>query len=272
MIQMKDKKSNSESNVTFSSNPRIGLLSDVGQKRPVDEDSILAVESVSAFKSKMDSKFLLVIADGMGGHSKGEVASKIAVDAIAEKLFPKLLFENNYAEEIKNAIDVANSRILAYTDENRDAHGMGTTIVCAVVDGKNVHLANVGDSRAYVISKEEIRRVTKDHSLVQELVDKGEITQKEAATHPKKNVILRAVGIYSDVDIDTMKLTLSDDEYLLLCCDGQLIHVEDEELQEIIVKADSVQDACNKLVDVANKRGGEDNISVVLLGPASGRN
>jgi len=266
------KKSKSEHTTTFSSNPRIGLLSDIGKRRQVDEDSILALESISVFESKIDSKFLLVLADGMGGHSKGEVGSRIAIDTIAEKLYPKLLSKINYANEIKNAISVANTRILDYTEEHREAHGMGTTVVCAVVEGNAIHLGNVGDSRAYVISKDEIRRITKDHSYVQELIDKGEITQKEAATHKQKNVITRAVGIYSEVETDTMKLTLSDDEYLLLCCDGQLIHVEDEELQEIIINADSAQEACKKLVEAANERGGEDNISVILLAPESTKN
>lgn len=265
----KAKTPKQESLNTFSSNPRIGLLSDVGKKRPVDEDSVLAVESISVFESKVNSTFLLVVADGMGGHSKGELASKILVNTIAEELYPKLLSKIDYAIEIKNSINEANTRILDYTTKHPETKGMGSTVVCAIVDGNNVHLANVGDSRIYVVSKDEIRRVTKDHSLVQELVDKGEITQKEAGSHPDKNVILRAVGIFGKVDVDTMKLTLSDDEYLLLCCDGELIHVEDEELKEIIINADSTQDACNKLVETANERGGEDNISVVLLAPES---
>ena len=269
-MQMTDTKTpKNESLSIFSSNPRIGLLSDIGKKRAVDEDSVLALESISVFESKVNSVFLLVIADGMGGHSKGELASKIAVDAIAEKLYPKLLSKINYANEIKNSINEANKRILDYTAANPGAVGMGTTVVCAVVDGNDVHLGNVGDSRAYIVSKDEIRRVTKDHSLVQEKVDKGEITEEEAKTDPDKNVILRAVGIFGKLNVDTMKLTLSDDEYLLLCCDGQLIHVEDEELKEIIINADTTQDACKKLVDAANERGGEDNVSVVLLAPES---
>lgn len=265
---MTDKTTNNNLNL-LSSNPRIGILSDVGKKRPVDEDSVLALESISFFESKVNSVYLLVVADGMGGHSKGELASKIAVDTIAEKLFPKLLTKTDYTIEIQNSISEANSRILDYTHEHPETEGMGTTVVCAVVDGNDVFLGNVGDSRAYVVSKDEIRRVTKDHSLVQQYVDEGKITQEETATHPKKNVILRAVGIFGQVGVDTMKLTLSDDEYLFLCCDGQLIDFKDEDMQEIIVNAESTQDACQKLIDAANDRGGEDNISVVLLSPNS---
>ena len=260
-------KEKTESNITsiISNNARIGLLTDVGKKRKVDEDAILAIESMSAFESKSSQKFLLVLADGMGGHSKGEVASKIVVNTIAEKITPAMLSQMDYASEINKSIQEANQRILQYTSDHPETEGMGSTVVCAVVDGKNIHLANVGDSRIYVISKEEIRRVTKDHSYVQELIDKGEISEEEARAHPKKNVITKAVGIYSEIKVDTMKLTLDDDESLLLCCDGQLIHVEDKEIQEVVIKADEPQDACKKLVDLANERGGEDNVSVILL-------
>jgi len=265
MEKILKEKTESDNIHIISNNARIGLLTDVGKKREVDEDAILAIESMSAFKSKSSQKFLLVLADGMGGHSKGEVASKIVVNTIAEKIIPVMLSQSNYASEISKSIQEANKRILQYTSDHPETEGMGSTVVCAVVDGKNIHLANVGDSRIYVISKEEIRRVTKDHSYVQELVDKGEISEEEARVHPKKNVITKAVGIYSEIKVDTMKLTLDDDESLLLCCDGQLIHVEDKEIQEVVVKADEAQDACKKLVDLANERGGEDNISVILL-------
>jgi len=259
------QKPDSEETTSISNNARIGLLTDIGKKRQVDEDAILAIESMSAFESKSSQKFLLVLADGMGGHSKGEIASKIIVNTIAEKICPAMLSQTNYTSEINKSIQEANQRILQYTSDHPETEGMGSTVVCAVVDGRNVHLANVGDSRIYVISKEEIRRVTKDHSYVQDLVDKGEISEEEARVHPKKNVITKAVGIYSEIKADTMKLTLDDDESLLLCCDGQLIHVEDKEIQEIVVKADEPQEACQKLVDLANERGGEDNISVILL-------
>ena len=265
MEEILKEKTDSEDVQVISNNARIGLLTDIGKKRQVDEDAILAIESMSGIESKSSQKFLLVLADGMGGHSKGEVASKIVVNTIAEKISPAMLSQTNYASEINKSIQEANQRILQYTSDHPETEGMGSTVVCAVVDGKTVHLANVGDSRIYVISKEEIRRVTKDHSYVQELIDKGEISEEEARVHPKKNVIIRAVGIYSDIKVDTMKLTLDDDESLLLCCDGQLIHVEDKEIQEVVLEADGPQEACKKLVDLANERGGEDNISVILL-------
>jgi len=272
MMHMKDIIEEKTESDFASFNPdydRIGLLTDVGKKRKIDEDAIYATRSVSGFKSKISQKYLLVLADGMGGHAKGEIASNIAIMTLAAKICPALLTQINYTSEIRKAIQDANRRILEYTSKHPGTEGMGTTVVCAVVDGKDVYLGHVGDSRIYVISEEEIRRVTKDHSFVQELVDRGEITEEEASSHPKKNVITRAVGLYSEIKVDTMKLTLDDDESLLLCCDGQLIHVEDKELQEVVVKADKPQEACKKLVEMANERGGEDNISVILLSSIS---
>lgn len=251
----------------FSQNPRLGLMTDVGKKRKIDEDAILVMESVSGFESKMSQKFLLVLADGMGGHEKGEIASKISVTTIAEKFCSSMLSPVDYAINLENSICEANARILQYATEHEGAEGMGTTTVCAIVDNNDVHLAHVGDSRAYVISKEEIRQVTKDHSHVQDLIDKGEILESEATTHPKKNVITRAVGIFSEVNIDTMKLTLDEDEFLLLCCDGLIVHVDDETIKEIVINAKDPQDACVKLVNAANDKGGSDNISVILLAP-----
>ena len=267
MKETTEQKTKSRIIRSTSQNPIIGLLTDVGRKRQVDEDSILALESISGFESKVHRKFLLILADGMGGHAKGEVASKMAVTTMVEKICPAMLSQTNYSSEISNAIHEANLKILQYTVDHPEAEGMGTTVVCAVVDGRSVHLSNVGDSRAYIISKEEIRRVTKDHSYVQELVDRGEISEEEAVSHPKKNVITRAVGLYAEIKVDTMKLTLDEDEFLLLCCDGLIIHVQDEEIQEIVVNASHPQEACKKLVDLANEGSGKDNISVILFSP-----
>jgi len=144
---------------------------------------------------------------------------------------------------------------------------MGTTTVCALVKGNNIHLANVGDSRAYVISDDEIRRVTKDHSYVQSLIDEGKITEEEAREHPQKNVITKAVGIMESVEPDTMKLTLDNDESLLLCCDGVIAHLTDEDIHKIICNANTPQNACKQIVDLANQRGGSDNISLIVLSP-----
>ncbi len=245
---------------------RIGFLSDVGKKRPVDEDSILTLEFNTVFESNINKQNLLVLADGMGGHSKGEIASKIATNTIAEKMTSHIISGDDYANAIKQAILEANKQILEYTIKNPDSEGMGTTVVCALVDKNNVYLASVGDSRAYVISGEEIRQVTKDHSRVQELIDAGQIKAEEAVSHPQKNVITLAVGIYSDIEVDTMKLTLADDEFLLLCCDGLTNEVNDDDIMQIVTELKEPQSACKKLVDLANDHGGKDNISVIIFG------
>lgn len=258
-----DDSSNTVNEITIK---KIGFLSDVGKKRLVDEDSILTLEFNTVFESNVHKLNLLVLADGMGGHSKGEIASKIATNTIAEKIMSQIISGNDYTNGIKQAILEANKQILEYTIKNSDAEGMGTTVVCALVDKNNVYLASVGDSRAYVISGDEIRQVTKDHSRVQELIDAGQIKAEEAVTHPQKNVITLAVGIYSDIEVDTMKLTLADDEFLLLCCDGLTNEVNDEDIQQIVAELKEPQSACKKLVDLANDHGGKDNISVIIFG------
>jgi PPM family protein phosphatase len=257
-----------EKNLTDNTNFRtIGMITDVGQVRTVDEDSILAADLSFGINSENEKFLLLAVADGMGGHAKGEEASKIALNTLTKSVIPELFEEKSFTELLENGIKNANQEILDYTSKNPESSGMGTTAVCALVKGNDVHLANVGDSRAYVISNDEIRRVTKDHSYVQALIDEGKITEEEAREHPQKNVITKAVGIMESVEPDTMKLTLDNDESLLLCCDGVIAHLPDEDIHKIICDADDPQNACQQIVDLANERGGTDNISLIILSP-----
>ncbi len=244
---------------------RIGLLTDVGRKRKIDEDSIMAAELSMGVNSESSTFRILVVADGMGGHAKGEEASKMALNTISKTVIPHLLDGVPYTRFLEEGIQNANSDILDHVAKNPQSHGMGTTAVCAIVKDNEVHLANIGDSRAYVVSAEEIRRVTKDHSYVQALVDEGKITEEQAQTHPKKNVITQAIGASSTAEPDTMRLTLAEDEHLLLCCDGVIAHLSDNDIRKAVVKYADPQEACRQIVDTANKRGGTDNISVVLL-------
>ena len=243
----------------------IGMITDVGQVRTIDEDSILAADLSFGINSENEKFLLLAVADGMGGHAKGEEASKIALNTLTKSVVPELFGEKSFTKLLENGIKNANQEILDYTSKNPESSGMGTTAVCALVKGNDVHLANVGDSRAYVISNDEIRRVTKDHSYVQALIDEGKITEEEAREHPQKNVITKAVGIMESVEPDTMKLTLDNDESLLLCCDGVIAHLPDEDIHKIICDADDPQNACQQIVDLANERGGTDNISLIIL-------
>ena len=244
---------------------KIGMLTDVGQVRPVDEDSILVADLSFGVNSESSKFLLLAVADGMGGHAKGEEASKIALNAIARAVIPDLLNNTSFTKILEKGIQNANQDILDHTAKNPEASGMGTTSVCAVVKDNQIHLANVGDSRAYRVSDDEICRVTKDHSYVQALIDEDEITEEQAREHPRKNEITRAVGIMPSIEVDTMKLTLGSDESLLLCCDGVIAHLSDEDIHKIINDSTDPQSACQKIVDTANERGGSDNISLIIL-------
>ena len=244
---------------------KIGMLTDVGQVRTVDEDSILAADLSFGVNSESSKFLLLAVADGMGGHAKGEEASKIALNAIASAVIPDLLNNTPFTKILEKGIQNANQDILDYTAENPEASGMGTTSVCAVVKDNQIHLANVGDSRAYRVSDDEICRVTKDHSYVQALIDEGDITEEQAREHPRKNEITRAVGIMPSIEVDTMKLTLDSDESLLLCCDGVIAHLSDDDIHKIIRDSPDPQTACKEIVDLANERGGSDNISLIIL-------
>ena len=260
-----NQENNSNSDSSAEKARKIGMLTDVGQVRTVDEDSILAADLSFGVNSESSKFLLLAVADGMGGHAKGDEASKIALNAIARAVIPDLLNNTPFTKILEKGIQNANQDILDYTAKNPEASGMGTTSVCAVVKDNQIHLANVGDSRAYRVSDDEICRVTKDHSYVQALIDEGEITEEQAREHPRKNEITRAVGIMPSIEVDTMKLTLDSDESLLLCCDGVIAHLSDDDIHKIIRGSSDPQTACQEIVDMANERGGSDNISLIIL-------
>ena len=260
-----NQEDNTNVNSSTEKERKIGMLTDVGKVRTIDEDSILAADLSFGVNSKSSKFLLLAVADGMGGHAKGEEASKIALNAIARTVIPELFNDTPFTELLEKGIQNANQDILDYTAKHPESSGMGTTSVCAVVKGNEVNLANVGDSRAYVISDDEIRPVTKDHSYVQALVDEGKITQAEAREHPKKNIITKAVGISPSIEADKSILTLGSNESLLLCCDGVIAHLPDEDIHKIINDSPDPQSACQKIVDTANERGGSDNISLIIL-------
>ncbi|MDA7989961.1 MAG: Stp1/IreP family PP2C-type Ser/Thr phosphatase [Gammaproteobacteria bacterium] len=244
---------------------RLGMQTDVGMIRPVDEDSILAMDLSLASDSKSRSMRLLVVADGMGGRAKGEDASRIAVDSLSCRVVSGSFGSSSLAGLLEHGIQDANRRILDHTVSHPESEGMGTTVVCAIVAGNDVYVANVGDSRAYAVHRGGIRRITKDHSVVQELVDAGKITEEEARTHPQKNIITRAVGHAGYIDVDTFRLTLDSDESLLLCCDGVMAHLTDDDIHAAVTESEDPQKACQRIIDTANERGGKDNISLIIL-------
>ena len=251
---------------------KVGWQTDVGKVRETDEDFVSVLELGGAF----GTVHLLAVADGMGGHAKGEVASKLAtkemckvwVESFSKIAVPELFDKGaDFESVLEKGIKKANEEILEYTSKNPEASGMGTTSLCAIVgEDSRVAIANVGDSRAYVISdKSGIRQETKDHSFVQGLLDKNEINEEEARNHPNKNVITKALGLSPSLEPDIKTVQLKNDESLLLCCDGVNAHLSDDDIKKIVQETPDPQHACKKIVDMANDKGGTDNISLIIL-------
>lgn len=232
---------------------------DVGQLRQLNQDYVFtSVYPLGALKN------LFLVADGMGGHKAGDYASKCAVDTIIEMCSKSKGLEVGKA--IADAVHEANSRIRRKAMEDENMIGMGTTLVLCTIDEDNLTVANVGDSRLYIISKEEgIRQITRDHSLVEEMVRMGGIDRISARNHPDKNIITRAVGASSNVNIDFFEVELNNEDIVLLCSDGLSNMIDDDELYSIVTKDAELEDIASGLVDKANENGGSDNISVVLI-------
>jgi protein phosphatase len=227
---------------------------DVGRRRDHNEDSVLAVST--------DSGELLAVADGMGGHSAGDVASATALEAFAEDLERRAGAEP--AEALERAVRTADEAVREAAAADSGREGMGTTLVAALVGDDTTTVVNVGDSRAYSVTDDAIEQVTVDHSLVQQLVDAGQLTQEEAAAHPRRNVISQALGASDGVDPDTFSLELDPGETLLLCSDGLTEEVPESTIHEVVSTTDALADAANILVETANENGGSDNVSAVL--------
>ncbi len=243
-------------------------LSDVGRKRKGNEDSL----------SLDPERGLFVVADGMGGHAAGEVASKVAVDAINEfvaatgdgeeitwpfGLDESISYDGN---RLKTAIRHANSRVLETVRERAEYDGMATTVAAVLVDENEVNLAHVGDSRIYLWSGGELVQLTSDHSWVNEQIQSGIISPEQARHHPLRNVVTRALGGRSELIVDLQSRRMKRGELLLLCSDGLTTMVPDSEIARILGQADGdVARAARELVDEANTRGGEDNITVIVL-------
>ena len=246
---------------------RLGAIADKGSVRANNEDSVLVIEAIDLFESVSRVRILCAVADGVGGSEKGEVASRITLQTLALRASEWLsqFKETEPASVLKAAIESANEAVTANALENPERQGMASTIVASLIDGQNLHLTHVGDSRAYLIRQKEILRLTKDHSHVQELIDAGEITGDEAADHPGRNVITRAVGAFRDLEVDMEQRTISPGEALLLCSDGLWDLVQDNQIHELVLKFEDPQTACKELVSLANERGGKDNISIIIV-------
>jgi serine/threonine protein phosphatase PrpC len=223
--------------------------SDTGRQRRENEDSALAQAPV------------FVVADGMGGAQAGEVASQIAVEA-----FKQGLPDSGTAEQrLVSRVQEANRRIFDVSRSERERAGMGTTLTAAYLDDSNVTIAHVGDSRAYLFRNGSLRRLTQDHSLVDELVRRGKLTEEQAAEHPQRSIITRALGPEPQVEVDTWTYPVRAGDVLMLCSDGLTSMVSEERVREILTSSEDLKAAAQALIDEANAAGGRDNITVVLF-------
>lgn len=234
-------------------------LTDVGKRRKENQDYIFTSE-----KPIGNLPNLFLVADGMGGHKAGDYASRYTVETICEIVERSL--EKDPRIVLSQAIDAANEHIRKKSLEDANMNGMGTTIVAATYLGGRLQVANVGDSRLYVVG-EAIRQITQDHSYVEELVRKGGLDRDSARNHPDKNIITRAVGAGDTVDIDFFSVMLKPGELVLMCTDGLSNMLEDEEIRMILEGQRDLVEKVESLINEANNRGGKDNISVVIIEP-----
>lgn len=235
---------------------------DIGKTRKNNEDSFVT-------KKYDNGLFLAVVADGMGGHVGGQIASSVAVKSITESV--DALNDSLYScsarkikTELIKILKKANSAVYEFSEKKSEYDGMGTTVVVCLVVKDRLYVCNVGDSRLYVID-DNIRQITKDHSLVTELLDAGIITSEQAKDHPQRNMITKAIGTDEDVDPDLFSLTLADGKTILICTDGLSTMVPDEYILEVIKNTESCENAVSKLITKANDNGGQDNITAVVV-------
>ena len=239
-------------------------LTDTGIVRDHNEDSVIIL-------SNDEGSVLMAVADGMGGHRAGEVASSIAISSLSKR-FNETFFKMNKAsavEWIKESVNEINGLIFKHTEENPDSKGMGTTLVLSIVTDDYILFGNIGDSSGFVMKDGKIHKVTKDHTLVNLLLDAGELTVEEARNHPKKNILMNALGINDPIEIDIFDCNLDVDE-ILLCSDGLTTMITSEQIEKVLDGDGTLEDKVIKLIKKANNRGGNDNISVAYLVKSKG--
>lgn len=239
----------------------ICACSDVGKVRAINQDAYFYIE---------DKKVpIFIIADGMGGHKAGEIASNLAISTIVsyyEDNLEKIINEEMFVPQfINESIEKANEKIVEESKVEKEFNGMGTTItMCLIVNGE-LYVGHVGDSRAYLLRDKELIQLTQDHSLVGELLRTGSITKKEAMNHPKRNVITRALGADLKLSVDIINRELNSDDKIILCTDGLTNMVSEERILETIKTDEDIVGSCSKLVNIANELGGIDNTTIMLI-------
>lgn len=235
-------------------------MTDVGKRRQLNQDYVYTSENPVG-----NLPNLFLVADGMGGHNAGDYASRYTVETIVSEIAKS--YEKNPVRILKKAIETANAHIREKSLETEEMAGMGTTIVAASCLENKLQVANVGDSRLYVIHEQKITQITRDHSLVEEMVRMGGIDRESARNHPDKNIITRAVGAQDTVEIDFFQLELHAGDMILMCTDGLTNMLEDEEIRMILGGQRDIVEMAESLILAANNNGGKDNIAVILIEP-----
>lgn len=238
---------------------KLYAMTDVGRKREVNQDYVYVTDkAIGPFPN------LLVVADGMGGHKAGDFASKYTVKVLREELEKTSLKKPE--DILRDVVATANNKLIQVAETDVKLEGMGTTLVAATVIGNMLYFSNVGDSRLYLIN-DKIRQISKDHSLVEEMVRLGGIKAEEAKHHPDKNIITRAMGVKENVEADIYEYKLHKGDLILMCTDGLSNMVEDEDMFDIVKSARDIVEAVLMLIEKANSNGGRDNIGVVMAEP-----
>ena len=230
---------------------------DVGKVREVNQDCVFSsIGPVGCLPN------LFIVADGMGGHKAGDIASRLTVDSVVDKL--SKVNSKDYISVITDTIIKVNKEVIDKAAESQDYAGMGTTLFVATVFDNILKVANVGDSRLYVVG-EDIIQITRDHSLVEEMVINGQLDRADARVDKRKNIITRAIGGESKVEAEMFSVELKPEDKILMCSDGLSNMVDDTEILEIINREPDIEKAARMLIDAANENGGKDNISVVIV-------
>lgn len=236
------------------------FITDQGQVRSSNEDA-------GAIILNDHGQTLAIVADGMGGHKAGEVASQLAVQIAEEHWQAAQHFVTPVEAEnwLKDVVETMNRTIYEEAKDNEDLQGMGTTVVLTISAFEFITVAHVGDSRCYLINEEKMEQITQDHSLVNELIRTGQISEDDAEQHPRKNVLIRAIGTEEKVDIDIQTLIWEVNDMILLCSDGLTNKLTNKEIEQYVREQESLQDIGGKLIEIANTRGGEDNITIAVV-------
>lgn len=240
----------------------IAALTDPGMKRKENQDS--HTFHVPPDGSAHPKGILMAIADGMGGHSGGSIASKTAIDSLQEAYYADP--SDQISEALDRGFQHANRQVIQKSLDDKTLHGLGSTMIAVVFQGNHMYYANVGDSRGYLVFNHQIKQFTEDHSYVASLLKAGVINEEEAQNHPEGNVITRAIGARKklEVDVSVQPLPLAQGQYVLICCDGLYRVVSDEIMLKIIYELKQPVPICKKLIETANANGGPDNITVMI--------